>query len=1138
MLDFSEFVLDEASDLFEENIDIEQVNNQDIAIIGIGLKFPLVNDLDEYWRVLKDGVDCVRSLPAARKRDADQLLSFLNADDKSYSYFEGGYLEEIDKFDAEFFRLSPAEAELMDPNQRLFLETVWSAIEDAGYGGTKLIGSNTGVFLGFSPDLLANYRRYIFDIDPLNMAVGRAGNITSIIAGRMAYLLDLKGPSMVVDTACSSSLAAVHLACQSIRTGESDMAIAGCSKLMLLPLDMDVKIGIESSDARTKAFDDASDGTGLGEGVSAIVLKPLHKALRDRDSIHAVIKGSACQQDGRSAGLTAPNADAQTQVLTKAWRQAGINPETIGYIEAHGTGTKLGDPIEIEGIRKAFQKFTTKRQFCGIGSLKSNFGHLDHAAGLAGLIKAVLALKHKKLPPTLHFTQPNRQISFIDSPVYVNSRLSDWESDGKPRRCGVNAFGLSGTNCHVLLEEAPSTQADYMKQEDSRCYVFVLSTRKLSSLKKTIRSYIHFVENKVKYRLEDICYTLQTGRGHYQYRLAILTESIEDLLLKLRELDSCDRFDDCDNPDIFFGQDFGEEKAWQPSVISGMNEGNRLTELRQACFSYISGYSVRWESFHLESNPARVHMPTYVFDKQRYWSSPDHRLQASPAIKLTGRPEGEYSPDEIQIASIWGDVLKIEEVGLHDHFFEIGGDSIIALKLVSEMQKHYQWSINDMFRFSTICQQALQVQAGINHKLLRIEALQHRILSRKEKLELKDCMELEKPLKEYHTRLAQMHEADLSVTNGYNTLLLTGATGYLGIYLMRDLLVHTSLRLIVLVRGHDAADASERLRNKALFYFQTDLLKEFQDRLIVVNGDICQDRLGLEKAAYHELSLEVDVVLHAAAYTSYYGEESKFFEVNVEGTRRVLEFVKSGKMKDLHHISTLGIGTGKREGLSKALFTEFDCDQGQELNIHYARTKFIAEKMLLAAKGEGLNVSIYRIGHLICDSQTGRFQENIGDNAVYAMLKAAVRTGAFPDIERENIELCFIDSVSMAITLLLPVSALRNDIHHLMNPFTISFSALARMLNEVSGEQSMKLEPVQEYLRMMLDLSEDKTNADRQSFANQILLYLDMLHAPSEYFFATEKTERYLERLGFSWESVRPLHIERMLDHCKEVNFL
>ena len=380
--------------------------HKDIAVIGLACKIAASETSEEYWNLLKNGVDSIREFPYQRKKYGDDFCQHQSRYAREDGYHEGGFLENVDMFDQDFFHISPMEATLMSPDQRMFLEVAWSAIEDAGYGGDKLKGSNTGIFLGYSSDFGVSYKEFIDALNPEMATYAISGNLHSIISSRLSYLLDLKGPCINIDTACSSTLVAIHTAVKSLRNGECKIAIAGASKIDNLPLKSIKKkedeLGITSSDGRTRAFDYKSEGTGLGEGVGAIILKPLDQAIKDHDHIYAVIKGSGINHDGTSANLTSPNAKAQEEVIIKAWQDAKVNPETISYIEAHGTGTKLGDPIEIMGITKAFRRYTNRNQFCAIGSVKSNIGHLDHAAGIAGMIKVILSLQNKKIPPTIH----------------------------------------------------------------------------------------------------------------------------------------------------------------------------------------------------------------------------------------------------------------------------------------------------------------------------------------------------------------------------------------------------------------------------------------------------------------------------------------------------------------------------------------------------------------------------------------------------------------------------------------------------------------------------------------------------------------------------------------------------------------
>jgi amino acid adenylation domain-containing protein len=459
------------------DIEIKETSTRDIAIIGIGLKLADYEDTEKFWADLVSAADRICSIPHPRKKDIDAILRFKGQDPQDLRFREMAYLDRLDQFDYRFFHLSPKEAEMMDPNQRLFMQTAWKALEDAGYGGEKLKGAGVGVFLGMGS--ARDYAELASQASRDDGAQAFVSNVPSNTASRLSFFMDWHGPTLMVDTACSSSLTATHLACHALRANECKLALVGTVKTVILPVEYG-KTDIDSSDGRTRAFDDSSSGTGGGEGVLAVLLKPLHQALKDEDTIYAVIKGSALNNDGRSAGMTVPNADAQTELLDRAWQDAGIDPRTIRFIEAHGTGTRLGDPIEIDGITKAFSRYTTEKQFCAVGSVKTNFGHLDHAAGLIALVKATLCLQKKKIPPLVHFKKANRNIPFNNSPVYPADRLIELnDADGAkgPIRCGVSAFGLSGINCHIVMEEAPALKKTNVRPrvfhtfEKKRCWL-------------------------------------------------------------------------------------------------------------------------------------------------------------------------------------------------------------------------------------------------------------------------------------------------------------------------------------------------------------------------------------------------------------------------------------------------------------------------------------------------------------------------------------------------------------------------------------------------------------------------------------------------------------------------------------------
>jgi polyketide synthase PksN len=656
--------------LFADNnqsIEVEDISSKEIAVIGMAGRFADVSNIEEFWEALQAGKDLIREYPVSRRIDSDRMLDFWGNARQSgieFQYSEGAYLKEIDQFDPQLFNISPTEANLMDPNQRIFVETVWAALEDAGYGGNKLSGSKTGVFVGHSCDFGYDYRYFIQLAASSQAGFSVPGNIQSIIASRIAYLLDFKGPSILVNTACSSALTAIHLACRSIRSRECDLAVAGGVKVNLAPLKPDgneAGIRVVSLEGRAKTFDDTSDGTGIGEGAGAVLLKPLKRALLDGDQIYAVIKGSAVNQDGNSIGITAPNAAAQEEVILQAWQDADVAPETISYIEAHGTGTKLGDPIEISGIHKAFRHYTDKKQFCAVASVKTNVGHLDHAAGIVAFIKAVLALKNRQIPPSLYFGTPNRKINFTESPVYVNDRLRNWEVNSSPRRCGVSSFGLSGTNCHLVLEEAPAASVSRAKSNDAEVRLLALSAKNDDSLRELVKRYRQIIARDTGNGLDDLCYTANTGRGHYEHRLAIVFSNAEELREKItgitgRALSA--------NPDqgVFYRhfkvvgapktklmddeisenqrQSLSREAERLVSQLVTAADTEKGDSFRRLGEIYVTGADVPWEELYRGHQYQKMSLPVYPFRRKRYWCEPEPALSGinpgfinrSPAI--------------------------------------------------------------------------------------------------------------------------------------------------------------------------------------------------------------------------------------------------------------------------------------------------------------------------------------------------------------------------------------------------------------------------------------------------------------------------------------------------------------------------
>ena len=492
-----------------------------IAIIGIGCRFPGAKNPESLWQLLRNGVDAITEVPPERW-NIDEFYDPQPVTPGKMSTCYGGFLDQVDQFEPGFFGISPREAEHMDPQQRLVLEVAWEALENASIAPDKLTGSQTGVFIG-----IGNYdygRLQSRNLSRLDAYDG-PGTTLGIAANRLSYVLNLRGPSLVVETSCSSSLVAVHLACQSLQHGESNLCLVGGVNLMLSPEPTITfsQAKMMAADGRCKTFDAAADGYVRGEGCGVVVLKRLEDALKDGDNIQALIKGSAVNQDGTSNGLTAPNGPSQQAVIRQALENAGVKPTQISYVEAHGTGTSLGDPIEVKSLKAVLLEGRDPDQPCWIGSVKTNIGHLEAAAGIAGLIKVVLQLQHREIFPHLHLKQLNRYIRLEGTPLAIPTQRQSWSGRGS-RFAGVSSFGFGGTNCHVILEEAqiPTPVASNVERPG---HLLTLSAKSEPALRELARRYEKFLSSYPDTSLGNLCFTTNTGREHFPHRLALATET-------------------------------------------------------------------------------------------------------------------------------------------------------------------------------------------------------------------------------------------------------------------------------------------------------------------------------------------------------------------------------------------------------------------------------------------------------------------------------------------------------------------------------------------------------------------------------------------------------------------------------------
>ncbi|WGF87503.1 SDR family NAD(P)-dependent oxidoreductase [Marinivivus vitaminiproducens] len=568
---------------------------QTVAVIGMAGRFGSAPDLDAYWRLIEAGDSCLAEMPDRRWPQVPGRRR------------RGGFLPDEDRFDPLFFRISPTEAALMDPQQRLFLETAYHAIEDAGYAPSSLAGARCGVFAGAGAgDYAQRFRDAGLESNPL----GLMGNVASILAARISYFLDLKGPSVALDTACSSSLVAVHLACESLLAGTSDMALAGGVAVISTPqfLGAMTEGGMLSPNDRCATFDAAADGFACGEGSGVVVLKRLADAVRDGDAIRGVIRGSGINQDGRTNGITAPSAPSQASLEIEVYRRAGIDPATISYVEAHGTGTPLGDPIEVEALTSAFRRFTDRTGFCALGSAKTTIGHALTAAGIAGLLKLLLMLRHRRIPPLGGFTEANPRIDFPATPFTVPTTASDWNAPGL-RRAAISSFGFSGTNAHLVIEEAPASP-DRAPAEGP--HLFLLSGRTEEARRERALQLAATLAGTPT-DLRDLAHTLAAGRDHHAHRLAVVADDVAALRAALTAWAEGGR----DDPSVLSGEAtpagpgpaltaFGERLARE-------DESDRT--LRVLADLYCQGAAFDWGAVAGADGGRRCALPGYPFER-------------------------------------------------------------------------------------------------------------------------------------------------------------------------------------------------------------------------------------------------------------------------------------------------------------------------------------------------------------------------------------------------------------------------------------------------------------------------------------------------------------------------------------------
>ncbi|WP_370880921.1 SDR family NAD(P)-dependent oxidoreductase [Paenibacillus brasilensis] len=720
--------------------------DNDIAIIGLSGRYPGAKNIQEFWNNLRDGKDCITEIPGDRWDHSLYFDEARNTIGKTYCKW-GGFIEDIDKFDPLFFNISPREAEIIDPLDRLFLETVWNALETCGYTREnlqRLYQANVGVFAG------AMYHQYhSFDLD-ISKESAMAISSYSSIANRVSHFFNFQGPSVAIDTMCSSATIAIHMACESLIKGECQLAIAGGANLSIHPRKY---LGLSQVQMLGSHTDSRSFGKGDGylpsEGVGVVLLKPLSKARMDGDSILAVIKSTSTNHGGHTNGFSVPNPNAQAQLIENNFTKSGIDPRTVSYVEAAANGSALGDPIEITALNNAFRKFTTDQQFCVIGSVKSNIGHPEAVSGMAQLTKVILQLQHKKLVPSIKVDPLNPNINLDHTPFYLQKELIDWKRpvitmDGVeqeyPRRATVSSFGAGGSNAHLIIEEYQPEQedVDVAPGQDSSSpeQLMVFSAKNAVRLQLVVRQMLEFLRLQDGYRLSDIAHTLQAGREAMECRLAMVVSSREELIEGMEAYlkSVTDHSGINASVPMYTGNYEADISAGIRSLLSGKLEEVLLQELiaennlEKLALCWVQGSKIPWELLHSGKGARIVALPTYPFEKRRCWA--EHQKATGLSVKLEVPEEVANEDTATEFESLSDQVMDIlsivlgmspSELDINKPLEQYGFDSILLMSLFQQLQSRMEFSVTlDNLRESRTAQDIVNIlkekSAGVHEQ--------------------------------------------------------------------------------------------------------------------------------------------------------------------------------------------------------------------------------------------------------------------------------------------------------------------------------------------------------------------------------------------------------------------------------------
>lgn len=1221
-----------------------------IAIIGLSMKVAEADNLEAFWETVQTGEHNFKPLSAQRLNDIFARFG-------EFEVVKGSYLDRIDLFDNEFFKISPAEAERMDPEQRLMLEHAVKAVYNAGYTPAELRGQRIGFFHTFG---LSMYRHFFDEFNNLALTAHMPG----MVGTRVANFMDWRGPLIGVDTTCSSSLAALYYACQSLANDDCSMAMVGSVSLSVSSKDHAVLSPVMSKREQCHPFDGDADGILGGEGIVCVLLKRADAAIRDGDPIHAIIKGGAINHGGALIqNISAPSPVSQAEVIRMAWENSGVNPAHIRFIEAHGTGTILGDPIEFSGIDAAFREsLPGADKVCSISSVKGQLGHLGPVAGLAGLARLVMALKEQQLPPQVGFNSINPHIPESDSPVKVQRTLQPWNSE-VPRAGGVSSFGLTGTNVHMIVEEYTASVTTAPAATANGVYAMKLGGATPAKAANSNAYLLQYLQQYPQTDLAQLSYSVNRIMGEAAYGELVLFKDREELISILQQqtfttprkkatppqvfllipgLLTADKITaflaqspamaalytavtagqqeltatqqsfllhycaakTLNNggfaPDKIIGAQSGKllslllmDKVTLPEALLQLaaqepvqepfnsaafvqflhsldaqqqyllvvmgSQGEMITACRQwltaqapahiqavfptagrdICLDiltayYNSGHELRFANlFGKAPFLHNLHLP--VLEPKRHWPQViSLAIVNKPAAVLqetAAAPQVFTTADIIAgVTAIWQDKLKVTEIGVEDDFFDLGGSSLLGLDVLQQIAKRYAVDMEyaDIFDYCTVSQQAALIEEKLG-AITPAPVVVNTTPAATGVISADDLRSLE-----YEQLLQRIQEQEAGERIVPQHILITGGTGFLGVYVIKELLEKTNATITCLVRAVDDAAAHTRLAATVSWYFPHLALPA--QRISGICGDITLADLGLTAAGSAHLR-DVDTVHHLAANVSHFGKATLTNSINYEGTVNVLEWSKKKGAKYFNHYSTNAVATGGFiENVASTSFYETDLDLGQQFGRRiYPASKFRAEQYIKENSG-GLHVNVFRIGNIGGDSQTGLFQQNIGSNNFYQRLRTLAGLGYYcEEITTTTFETTPVDIVC-GITVALSLH--KNELFstfHIMEANPIRLSQFVQQLAACSIElQLTDAATFEQHAQKLMDSADLST----ENTALGILRYSSRDAADTRFMIQQQATKTYLEKIGACYSYDIEKYAHTIVQYCVRESFI